>query len=367
VADPLSVGIALVAAVLGVVLAWLQWPRPVALDGERWFKTFLVTLLRGELESDGFEAWDHAVRSWVPYHPAGRFPERKVMNPLGATLPGALLAGERSLLEALHECASPQERWVRMFDDDEGARATLMDDPVELGHAYNPSTYVGADKGWEAVARWGRSEGDFFDRLLRRLDAHWFFVGPTQGEARSIPSLAALLGERGTRIDLSGEALIQHLENALPNVSDRCVLVGEGAGIVHILNALRDRAMLRDQVVAVVSIGGIIGGLEGETGVLGTMAREDWLEAWFKHRHLDSEVVRQTPYMALQWLDRAQWPPGAAGLAIANARFPPVPEEPIETIEVVDLGVLPADDRLPNRQVARALVAVVSCWVLSRR
>ena len=365
--DPLSIGIASAAVALAVVLALLQWPRPVELDGERWFKSLLVTLLRGELESQGFASWDRAVRAWVPYHPAGRFPERKVMNPLGAHLPGALVDGERALIEALHECATPEQRWARLFDEDEAARATLMDDPVELGRAYDPATYLGSEQGWEAVARWGSHDSAFQEHLLRRMDAQWFLVESGSGPARVIPSLATLLGERGAQVDLSGDALVQYLEAALPHVGDRCVLVGEGAGIVHILNALRDRVQLRDQVVAVVSIGGVIGGLEGEPGQLGTVARRDWLEAWFQHRHLDSEVVRRTPYMALQWLDRSQWPPGAEGLEIAHARFPQVPEEPIETIEVVDLGVLPADDGLPSLQVARALMTVVSCWILSRR
>ena len=100
---------------------------------------------------------------------------------------------------------------------------------------------------------------------------------------------------------------------------------------------------------------------------MGITAREDWVEAWFRHQHLDSEVVRLTPYMSVQWLDRSQNPPGAAGLSIANARFPPVPEEPIETIEVVDLGLLPAREGIPAAQVARALWLVATCWVLSRR
>ena len=89
--------------------------------------------------------------------------------------------------------------------------------------------------------------------------------------------------------------------------------------------------------------------------------------AWFKHEHLDTEIVRMTPYLSLQWLDRAHEPPGARRLAIENARFPAITEDRIETVEVVDLGVLPSVGDLPVTQVAKALWAVTTCWVLSRR
>jgi len=366
VLDPLSVSIALGAGGVAAAIAYLQWPRPPELDGERWFKTFLVTLLRGELEAAGYEAWEAAARSWVLYHPAGRFPERKVMNPLGAKLPGALVDGERALIESLQELKALPERWARMYDDDEAARAMLLDDPIELGAAYDPATYVGLELGWEAVAAWGAGDTHFGDHLRKRLAARWFLV---EGAADPgvIPALAELLGEDGIRVPDGDEDLGERLQAALPEMADRCILLGEESGVPRILNALKDRAALRDQVLAVISVGGVIGGREEDSGPLGITAREDWLAAWFQHRHLDSEVVRMTPYMSVQWLDRAHWPPGARGLSIANARFPIAPEEPIETIEVVDLGLLPADEALPVAQVARALWAVATCWVLSRR
>ena len=336
------------------------------LDGERWFKTALVTLLRGEHEAAGREAWVEACRAWVPYHPAGRFPERKVLSPLGAKRPGALLEGERALLEALHACGTPQERWARLYDEDEAALDALLDDPIELGLAYDPATYLGAGRGWESVAAWGAGDPALGERLKQRLDVRWFLV---EGDADPVilDALMSLLGERAIRVAPGEDDLADRMEAALPAMDDRCIVLGEGTGVPRLLNALKDRAVLRDQVLAVISIGGVIGGREGEDGPMGITAREDWVEAWFRHQHLDSEVVRLTPYMSVQWLDRSQNPPGAAGLSIANARFPPVPEEPIETIEVVDLGLLPAREGIPAAQVARALWLVATCWVLSRR
>ncbi|MEZ4242105.1 MAG: hypothetical protein R3F59_39310, partial [Myxococcota bacterium] len=135
------------------------------------------------------------------------------------------------------------------------------------------------------------------------------------------------------------------------------------------LGALADAADLRDQVVAVLSIGGVIGGRTDEEGPLGEAARRDWLGAHFNQLDLDTEVVRMTPYFAVQWLARGVWPPGAEGLPLQASRFPDPATEAtlVETIEVVDLGPLPADRPLPLDLVARALVAVVLGWVRSRR
>ncbi len=366
--DPLSLGIAVGAAGAAVAIGYLQWPRPPDLDGERWFKTMLATLLRGELDASErtFEDWEVAVKAWVPYHPAGRFPERKVLNPLAARLPGALLEGERALLEGLTKLQTVPERWARMYDEDEAALASRLDDPLELGPDYDPTERLGAGAGWEELAAWGAGEGGFGERLSSRLEASWFLV-EGRGGFTVIPELAKLLGDRAIRVPGGDEDLAKTIEDRLERVEARGILVGEEAGIVGILNALRDRADLRDKILAVVSVGGIIGGLEGEDGPLGIVAREDWMQAWFSHQHLDTEVVRITSYLSLQWLDRQHMPPGARGLSIAASRFPEPKEERTETVEVVDLGVLPAADDLPMAQVARALWAVTTCWVLSRR
>jgi len=328
----------------------------------------LATLLRGELDAADkeYEDWETAVKAWVPYHPAGRFPERKILNPLAARLPGALLEGERALLEGLNKLNTAPERWAWMYDEDEIGLSARLDDPIELGAPYDPATHLGSDADWEGLAKWGAGDVAFRDQLLQRLEAGWFLIGGRSGPS-VIPALAELLGDQATILGHDDDNLIQALETALEGVDARGILLGEEAGVVSILNLLRDRADLRDRVLAVVSIGGIIGGMEGEDGRLGTAAREDWMGAWFKHEHLDTEVVRLTPYLSVQWLDRDHMPPGANGIAISNARFPELPDDPVETVEVVDLGVIPAVNDLPMNQVAKALWAVTTCWVLSRK
>ena len=98
-----------------------------------------------------------------------------------------------------------------------------------------------------------------------------------------------------------------------------------------------------------VSIGGVIGGIPDEAGPYGESACRDWLAAHFGHRDLDTDVVRRTPYFALQWLDRGAWPPGVPGLPLQASRFP----EPhadgatAETVESVDLGPLWVDRAPP--------------------
>src|SRR5690554_2298026 len=140
VTDPLSIAIAAAAAITAFVAGWVQWPRAPDLDGERWFKVALATLLRGEAEARGgtAEAWEAQVVRFVPYHPAGRLPERKVTNPVAARLPGAMQPGERALLEQLARRHTVQERWRWMYDEDPVSLDARLDDPVELGPAYDP-------------------------------------------------------------------------------------------------------------------------------------------------------------------------------------------------------------------------------------
>ncbi|MEM6925835.1 MAG: hypothetical protein AAF602_02815, partial [Myxococcota bacterium] len=94
----------------------------------------------------------------------------------------------------------------------------------------------------------------------------------------------------------------------------------------------------------------------------------DWMQGNFRTKTLETDVVRLTPYFALQWLDRSVEEPGIVGLPLASMRFPePEHDASAQTVEVVDLGPLPADDGLPLDLVARALVVCVSAWVASRR
>ena len=144
--------------------------------------------------------------------------------------------------------------------------------------------------------------------------------------------------------------------------------MGEEAGTASLLRLMAEDMALREQVSAVVSVGGVIRGRSDERGPLGEAACRDWLDAWFGQNTLDTDVVRLTPYFALQWLDRSTWPPGVPGLPLEASRFPPphTRAATATTLEVVDLGPLPADPELPVALVARALIAVVSAWIVHR-
>lgn len=343
----------------------------------------LATLLRGRLSEQGdelehAEAWEAAVLRFVPYHPAGRLPERKISNPVAAALPGRALPGEIALVEALAARQGASERWAYLYDEDEIGIEARLQDPVELGPDYDPSTTLGPGAGWEELATWGRGAGPFPEAVARTVPARWILIGG-EGELPSGPDLLdALASELPTRsgqvaserVSFGGgaEGLEQRLVE-LAGAGERLVLVGVEAGVARLLRALVEHAEVRDQVLAVVSIGGIIAGVPDREGPLGEVACRDWLGAWFSQRALDTDVVRLTPYFSLQWLDRSAWPPGVEGLPLANARFPEPDDRDATatTLEVVDLGPLPLDDQLPAEIVARALIAVVSAWIVHRR
>lgn len=358
------------AAATSVALAVVQWPRPPALDGERWFKIALATLLRGQIEASeqGAAEWAEVVRRFVPYHPAGRLPERKVSNPV-TLRPTAALPGEIALVEALDQIQVPAERWARLYDDEAALEARLTD-PAELGEAYDPRTTLGSGADWEALAAWGGGQPGILEALERAMPATWVLVKGREGQLGGPTILPALAAAWASTEVLDGDpsAVRRRLEQ-LAEAGTSMVLVGEEAGVTAILDLLADNLAVRDRTLAVVSVGGVIGGKPAEKGRLSVAARQDWLQAHFNQRTLETEVVRLTPYFSVQWLDRTAWPPGVHGQPIEHARFP----EPSDhgatatTTEVVDLGVLPADEELPTDQVARALLAVVAAWVVHRR
>ncbi len=346
-------------------------------DGERWFKTLLVALIQGRVEAEGGDAddFDAQVIRFVPYHPAGRLPERKVTNP-GLAITGPALDGERALCEALAALPTREARWARMYDEDETALAARLSDPAELGETYDPATVMGPDAGWEAVAAWGRdpsSDGAqrLAEALARVLPARWVLVsGEVQGAPSLLDAVAEVVGERTHRIDgTAGPTAVARALDRLLDDATSLVLVGEERGLTWILNALPDNALLRERTVAVLAIGGVIGGRSDVSeGALSEAVRRDWVRGNFRTKALETDVVRLTPYLAVQWLDRQAETPGIAGLPLAAMRFPePEHDASARTIEVVDLGPLPADPELPRELVARALVTCVTAWVASRR
>ncbi len=376
--DPLNTGVAIFAAALAIVAGVLQWPRPPDLDGERWFKLMLSTVLRGQVEAVDGEVtdWEHLVKRFVPYHPAGRLPERKVLNPK-ASPPGQWLPGELALTQRLATVNEVQERWAVMYDDEAGLEARLVD-PFDLGAAYDPKTFGDPACTWDALALWGSGDTAYRDALLNRLGAKWLLVEgrPDRLAGPSLMSdLANELGERAVRVpwhdgelEQAVEALAEVLADVVQDWQDRIVVVSEEAGTTLVLRALADNGNFRDPLLAVLSIGGVIGGREGEDGPFGEKTCSDWMAAWFTFQRMDSESVRLTPYLSTQFFDRHQPTPGAAGLSVQAQRFPePRDDETLKTLESVDLGLLPVDETLPTAQVARALLSVTGCWALSRR
>jgi hypothetical protein len=317
--DPLSLALTVAAALVAAGIAWVQWPRPPALDGERWFKVTLATLLRGRVEAEGGDAdqWERTV--------------------------------------------------VRLVSD------AFLDDPDELGPVYDPQTYFGPGFGWDAVARDANADA-LRAALGRVLPARWILVegrsdrstGPTV-----LPSLLAVLPDALVVPfgDGAPEALDAIATAAAPDTGDRLVLAGEEAGVARIMRVLHANAELRDKVAAVLSIGGVIGGRYDEDGPYGRAASAEWLSASFVQRELETDVVRLTPWLAVQWRDPDVQPPGLRGLPVEAQRFPtPDPEgATAQTMEVVDLGPLPVDPALDPALVARALVTVTTLWVASRR
>ncbi|MCB9685845.1 MAG: hypothetical protein H6735_12460 [Alphaproteobacteria bacterium] len=364
------------AGVLAVGIAWLQVPRAPALDGERWFKTMLCTLARGEVERAGGDAdrFEAVVRAEVPYHPAARLVERKISNP-AASVPGVALEGEQALVERLSAISDPQERLRFLFEEDPAAIGARTSDPFELGPAYDPALHLGEPASWDTLAAWREGDDAFGVAVRRGVDARWVLLeGPPEHASGWLAAMAAVLGASATLIGWQpwgAEPLAQRLRELAPRPEDRLVLVAEGAAVPPLLTALVEHATLRDQVLAVLSVAGAIGGRADEPeGPLSTQAREDWMAANFDQAALDTEVVRLTPYLAVQRLARAAWPPGLPGLPLQAQRFP-VPgqgDAVVETIEAVDLGPLWADAERagPPERVARALVAVVASWVTSR-
>jgi len=317
--DPLSLALTVAAAIVAAGIAWVQWPRPPALDGERWFKVTLATLLRGRVESEGGDAdrWEQTVQRLVPN--------------------------------------------------------VSLDDPDELGPAYDPQTYLGPGFGWDAVARHASADVLTAD-LTRVLPARWILV-EGRADRRTGPTvLPSLLGALPDALvvpfgDGAPETLDRSATSAAPGAGDRLVLAGEEAGVARIMRVLHANAELRDKVLAVVSIGGVIGGRDDEDGPYGRAASADWLAASFVQRELETDVVRLTPWLAVQWCDPDVQPPGLRGLPLAAQRFP-IPDAEgatAHTLEVVDLGALPTDATLDPALVARALVAVTTLWVASRR
>ena len=355
--DPLTLSVAGAAVCVAMAAGWMSLQTSPSLDAEPFFKTALTQLLLGQIEASDTstsDAWVERVLDQVPYHPAGRFPEKKVTHTGLAGAP-AYADGEAALIEALKARPDVPSRWRYLYREDEAGLAARFDDPVDrLGPAYDPATRLGASLGWPAVVGWGRGESSVpaaLEQLDARRTVRWALVDG-RGDNRVLAALDALL-ERSQRFawpDGPVEAALQEQSEVLEDLlaqwmddsSARFVLVAEEAGIQTVLRLLNAKAALRDRVLAVVSVGGTLQGSAETSGPLSDAALTDWMGAHFTHHELDTEVSRQTPYFCLQWLDVDAIPPAGHGLEVWQARFPPPRAESMtqEYVEVRDLGVV---------------------------
>lgn len=155
---------------------------------------------------------------------------------------------------------------------------------------------------------------------------------------------------------------------ALGGPDRKLVIVAEETAVLQVLRGLAVAGDVRDRVFAVLSLAGAIGGRTDDDGDFGEARARDWLGANFSHAVLETDVVRPTPYLALQAWQPGCWPPGVPGLPLAHQRFPaPAEDGSPELVEVHDLGPLLLGRTPPPDRVARALLAVTAAFAITRR
>ncbi len=308
-----------VVAVLALIAGWLSLPRPPVLDWERFFKTALVTLIRGPLEAADATAaeWLAASRARVWYHPATRHLVAKLTAPEAFEVPVPALPGERALVEDLARLEGLDQRLARTFTDEPRADEVLFDDPAELGEAYDPVPVLGPEADWEGLRR-------------RLAHTRWVVVeAPRLAEV-----LAAVLGpDRVVQAEaVDAEGLGEAAPAWLPETADRVVWLAAGAGAERVARALHASPGLRDRTRAVVAVAGRLGG-----------EARAWLDAHFDHAAFDTELSRTTPWFHLGFVDAGHGELGEPGLALRDTAWPR-PADPDNgrfALETVDLGVLP--------------------------
>jgi hypothetical protein len=357
--------------------AWLTIPRPVERDWERLFKVTLSALTWGEAEAaGGTEAertarWSADLAAHTPFHPAGRAGELKLGAPDPEALPTPALDGERALVERLVALSTPAERWRAMYVDDTRAVEALGEDPTLLGPAYSPERLIGAGVSWEAIAAWSDAVPAALARRLAlvRIAVVTGSLSAESAESAEVNSselggvveaLVPALGDAAPAVEVhrvlsgaspGGAALVDSLLGLCDTPARRLAVVLCGAQVVELLQALVASPVLRDRVLAVISVGGPI-----------ARSPEDaaWLAEHFTHARLEPELQRTTAFFAVTDADPAAplaWP-------WAPQRFPVVPVEDgaRETLSSIDLGPLPVRLQPPLR-LARALLVVLAAWV----
>ncbi len=276
------------AAALAAWGAWLSVPRSPVLDWERLFKLTLATLHRGEVEAIGGDA-----ASW------------------------------RERLEG--------------FLTDPTAAETLMEDPADLGADWDPEPVLGAGATWDAIAAW---DAPVREGLTRRL-GHVVFAcaGPSLAENIRAANLRA--------VDVPvGAPPAESLAAPLTALSDRLIILCDGARAGPLMRMLAQTPALRDRLLALVSIGGALPPEDAE-----------WLKEAFTHEAFDTELLRTTPYASIVDVD-----PGRSGETDQAAQrfpIPPPPTHDFKTIASVCLGPLPLA-RVSTDLLTRALLVTLA-------
>ena len=367
--DPLSSVLAGLFMGVALAAAWGHIARPPSLDGERWFKVLLASLMRGRSEQRGEDAetWASTVVECVPYHPAGRDPEAKVASPSTWRPAQPLQEGEAALMEQLARLETKAQRWQHLYQDSEEAIHARLSDPMDLGPDYDLGRWAGLSNGWDCVADWGGGSQMLGTTLLERVGARWILVRGREAQPTGalLSTLSEELGTWAAPVVDAGD--LDSLNASLDREPGRVVLVGEDVGALECLRILADRPALRDRVDAVLALSAPLAGVDDPTSPYARARWTDWMAHWFGHAQLDTDCVRQTPYMSLQWLDPTVEPSGVVGLPLSEARFPPPGEGPFPMVEVVDLGPLLVSNPPPPDLTAKALMGVVCGWVLARR
>ena len=258
------------------------------------------------------------------------------------------IEGERALVEALGALDNVGERLERTFAVG-GADAVLYEDPVLLGEHYDPRNSIGTEADWEAVAQC--SEG-LVQALSRRHEhLRWVIWG---GGERHVEALSGLLGpSQVICLSETDPRLAEaELEGFLQQRSDRLVLLGFGEGAELAVRMMHVNPGLRDRVLAVLGVGAALG---GEAGA--------WLEREFNHQSMDTEVSRLTSWFHVAFVTPGVLPVGEVDRPLADTRWPqpPAPVSGRNSIEAIDLGVLPGPaSKYPPELLIRSLVVTVT-------
>jgi len=235
------------------------------------------------------EDWDAFVvraRNLIPFHPAGRNAYGKLINPSITDIETPALFGERALVEALARLNDPMSRWRWMYQESPGCEA-LFDNPSDLGADYAPDKIGGPQMDWRRLSEWGPETKTMFGRRL----SHVVCVGIDSDLGVAMANAADV---RGVRIATESPDWSSGVSATMGATSDRLVLIVEGDAAHEVIRLLHDNPVLRDRVLVVVSIAGLIGVNEEQ---------RSWLSANFQHTEMDTELNRVTQYWSITVVD----------------------------------------------------------------